>query len=167
MRLRSLAHSDVPNGGRHQNPLGARERAEHDLDGKLTAVLATTDQLDAGADLLRQRLGGTAMAIGDQAFREARGDDVAHRLAQQLVAGIAELRLGPGVQQHDAAGLVDHDHRVRRCLEKPSVSGSGFRALNDTAHEGELHFAFSLGHHLSIRGASAARPRATVRGRST
>jgi hypothetical protein len=47
------ALADVANGGRHQDPLGAVQRAQHDLDRKLSAVLALPDELEPGANLLR------------------------------------------------------------------------------------------------------------------
>ena len=54
-----------------------------------------------GADLLRQRLGGGAAAVGDQPLGEALRDDAGHLLPEQLVAAVAELLLGLQVQEHD------------------------------------------------------------------
>ena len=71
MFFRSLAHADVADRRRHQDSFGAFERAEHDLDGKLAAVLAPPDEFDAGADLLGQGVRRAAGAVGDQPFGKA------------------------------------------------------------------------------------------------
>ncbi len=126
--LRRLAHGDVADGGRHQDPLGALERAEHDLDRELGAVLAPGRELDPGADPLGQGVGRGAKVVGDQPLGEALGDDVGDLLPDQLVALVAELLLGLQVEQDDVAGLVDHDHRVRRRLEQPPVLRVGVPA---------------------------------------
>ena len=73
MFFRVLAHADVADGGRDQDAFGAFERTQHDLDGKLAAILASPREFDASADLLRQRLGCSAGAVGDQAFGKASG----------------------------------------------------------------------------------------------
>ena len=96
-----LAHADVADRRRDQHALGAFQRAEHDLDGELAAVLAQRDQLDAGADLLGQRVLGGAQVVGDQPLGEAFRDDVRDLLAEQFVAAVAELLLRLHVQQHD------------------------------------------------------------------
>ena len=67
---------------------------------------------------------GGAQVVGDEAFGEAVGDDVGHRLAEQLVAAVAELLLGLHVEQHDVARLVDHDHGVRRRFQQAAVAAS-------------------------------------------
>ena len=59
-------------------------------------------ELDAGADLLRQRLPaerGRRRSAAPQNLR----DDVLHLLAEELVAAIAELLFRLEVQQHDLA----------------------------------------------------------------
>ena len=84
-------------------PSALSERAQHDLDGELAAVLAPPDQLDAGADLLGQRIRGGPSAVGDQPLGEALGDDVRDLLADQFVAAVAELLLGLDVEQDDLA----------------------------------------------------------------
>ena len=79
-------------------------------------------QLDAGADLLGQGVGGRAQVVGDQALGEALRDDVRDLLADELVALVAELLLGLEVEQDDLAGLVDDDHGVGRGLEQAAVA---------------------------------------------
>ena len=80
MRFRFLAHADVADCRRYQDPLSAFERAQHDFDGKLAAILPPCNKFDPGADLLRQRLCGATSTVGDQAFREAFGNDVLYLL---------------------------------------------------------------------------------------
>ena len=53
--FRGLAHADVADRRRHQRAFGALQRAQHDLDRELAAVLAPPGELDPAADLLRQR----------------------------------------------------------------------------------------------------------------
>jgi hypothetical protein len=52
LSLRRLAHADVADGGRDQDPLGALEWAQHDLDRELGAVPAARGELDPRPDLL-------------------------------------------------------------------------------------------------------------------
>ena len=52
-------------------PSALSERAQHDLDRKLAAVLAPPDELDAGADLLRQRVLGRAQVRRRSAARRS------------------------------------------------------------------------------------------------
>src|SRR5208282_753203 len=82
-------------------PSGLSSGLSINLDGKLAAILAPPDQLNPGADLLRQSLRRASGAVGDDPFREAFGDDVFHRLADQLITAVAELLLGPNIQQND------------------------------------------------------------------
>ena len=116
------AHGDIADGRGDENALGALQRAEHDLDGKLALILAQSVQLDAGADLLGQRLGGGAGAVGDEPLGKAHGDDVGDFLAEQLIAAVAELGLGAGVEDDDFSALVDHDHAIRSGLHETAVA---------------------------------------------
>ncbi len=112
-----FAHGDVADCRGDQDTLGAFERAEHDLDGKLASVFAFSVQLNAGADLLRQGFGGGAGSIGDQPFGKAGGNDVGHFLAEEFVTAVAKLLFGLSVEQNNFAILVHHHHAV----------GSGFK----------------------------------------
>ena len=76
-----------------------------------------------GPDQLGQGVLGRAQVVGDEPLGEALRDDVRDRLAEELVAAVAELLLGLDVEQHDLAGLVDDDHRVGRRLEQAAVLG--------------------------------------------
>ena len=72
--FRGTTDADVADRGGDEDAVGALERAEHDLDRELAAVLAPADELDAGADLLGKRLGGRPEVVGDQPLGEpARG----------------------------------------------------------------------------------------------
>ena len=97
--------------------------------GNVAAVLARARQLDAGADLLRQRLGRGARAVGDQPLGEALRDDVRDLLPEELVAAIAELLLRLNVDQDDLARLVDHHHGIRRRLQQPAVPALHLRQM--------------------------------------
>ena len=97
--------------------------------GNSLPSLRRADELDAGADLLRQRVFRGAQAVGDQPLGEALGNDVRDLLPEQLVAAVAELLLRLHVQQHDLAGLVHHHHRVRRRLEQAAVPALHLRQM--------------------------------------
>ena len=111
-----LAHGDIADGGGDQDSLGAFKRAEHDLDGETASILPPPDQLNSGANMLGQGFGRSAGSIGDEPLRKALGNDVGYFLAYQLVAAIAKLLFGLGIQQDDLSTLVHHHHAI----------GSGF-----------------------------------------
>jgi hypothetical protein len=117
-----IANRDVANRRGDEDALGTLERAEHDLDREFAAILAPSDELDPSADLLSQSVGSGPQVVGDQSRGETLRDDVGDRLAEELVTAIAELLLGPDVEQDDLALLVDDDHGVRGRLEKPAVA---------------------------------------------
>src|SRR5580692_7514859 len=149
MLFRFSAYADVANGGRYQNAFGAVQGAQHDFNGKLGSVLAARDQLDAGADLLRQRVFHRTQAVSDQPFRKTLGNDVLHFLAHQLVAAISKLFFGLDVQQHDIPARIYHDHRVRRGFQQPAVAAFHqrqmlfrFSAYADVANGGRYQNAF-------------------------
>ena len=71
--------------------------------GNSLPSLRRADQLDARADLLRQRVRRGAQVVGDQPLGEALRNDVRDLLAEQLVAAVAELLLRLHVEQHDLA----------------------------------------------------------------
>ena len=123
--LRGLAHADVADGRRHQDAVGALERAKHDFDGKRAAILAPPGELDARADLLRERIVGAAGIVGDQPLRETFRDDVLHLLAEELVAAVTELLLRLDIQEHDVPGLVHDHHRIRGRFHESAVLGLG------------------------------------------
>jgi hypothetical protein len=120
-----LALADVADRGRDEDPFGAVERAQHDLDRELGAVLASGGELDPGPDLLGEGVGRRAEVVRDEPLGEALRDDVRHLLPDELVAQVAELFLGLEVEQDDLAGLVDHDHCVRRRFQQPAVPRLG------------------------------------------
>ena len=85
-RFRDLADADVTNGGGDEEPLGAFQRAEHDFDGELRAVLAEAGKFDAGADLLRESFLICPKIVGEDAFGEALGNDVPNLLPDEFIA---------------------------------------------------------------------------------
>ena len=129
MLLRLLAHADVADRRRHQDAFGALQRAQHDLDRKLAAILAPPGELDPRADLLRQRVLRGAQTVRDQPLGEAFRNDVRHLLAEQFIAAVAELFLRLKIQQDDLAALVHHHHRVRRRLQQSAVSAFHLRQM--------------------------------------
>ena len=129
MLFRGLAHADVADRRRHQDSFGAFQRAQHDLDRKLAAVLAPPGELDPGADLLRQRVLRGSKIVRDQPFREALRNDVRHLLPEELVAAVAELLLRLQIQQDDLAVLVHHHHRVGRRFQQPAVPALHLRQM--------------------------------------
>ena len=124
MLLGFLAHADVADCRRHQDPLSAFERAQHDFDGKLAAILPPCNEFDPGADLLRQRFCGATGTVGDQAFREALGNDVCHLLPYQLIAAVSELFPRLDIQQDNIPAGVHHHHRIRRRSSRPRYRAS-------------------------------------------
>ena len=57
--------------------------------------------------------------------------------ADQLVALVAEQRLGLGVDERDEPVRIDTDDRVRSSLEKAAELGLGTLALGDVTHRGD------------------------------
>ena len=121
MVFRRLAYADVADRRRHQDTFGAFQRAQHELDRKLAAVLAPRRELDPGPDLLRQRFGRGAGSVGDQPFGEALRNDVRHLLTEEFIAAVAELLLRLNIEEDDLPALVHHHHRVRRSFQQPAI----------------------------------------------
>src|ERR1700677_4026352 len=103
MCFRSLAHADVANCSRDQSSFSAFQRAQHDLDRKLAAVLSRPYQFDPGADLLRQRIFGGSKIVRDEPFREANRNNVGDLLPEEFVTAISKLLLRLNIQQNDRA----------------------------------------------------------------
>ena len=97
--------------------------------GNSLPSLRRADELDPGADLLRERVGRGSQVVGDQPFGEALRDDVLDLLPHQLVAAVAELLLRLHVQQDDLAALVHDDHRVGSRFQQPAVPALHLRQM--------------------------------------
>src|SRR3984893_10102511 len=123
MPFRVLADADVADRRRYQTSFGAFQRTQHDLDRKFGSVLALTDQLDPGTDLLRQRVRRGSEAIREQALRKTVRNNIRYLLPQKFVAAISELLLRLKVQQDDLLTLVDHHHRLGTHLAQLAISG--------------------------------------------
>ncbi|MDP2398141.1 MAG: hypothetical protein Q8M53_07295 [Burkholderiales bacterium] len=121
--FRRLADGNVADCHCHQNGAVALERAKHDFDGKLVATLSPSDEFDARPDLLRQRFGGRAQGISEQALGKSFRNDVADLPTRKLRTGPAEKIHCPGVEQYDFTGTVDNYHGIRRRLEKVFENG--------------------------------------------
>src|SRR5580692_2975804 len=112
MRIRGLPHADVADRRGHQNSFGTFERAQHDLDGKLAAILAPPDEFNSSADLLRQRLCRAASAVSDDPFCKPYGNDVLHLLPDEFIAAISKPLLRLDIQQNDLPADVYYHHGV-------------------------------------------------------
>ena len=123
LALGFLAPADVSDGGRYEDPFGALERTEHDLDRELRAVLAQAYELNAGPHLLCHSVGRRSQIIGDQAFRETLGDDVRDWLRDKFVPLVPELPFGLEVQQDYVAGLIHNDHGIGSGFQQAAISG--------------------------------------------
>src|ERR1700732_2006945 len=108
MLFRVLAHADVADRRRHQRSFGALQRAQHDLDWKIAAILPSSGQLDTGTDLLCQGVLRGSKIVRDQPFSETLRNDVLYLLPYQFIAAISELLLRLNIQQDDLAALVHH-----------------------------------------------------------
>src|ERR1700682_4870763 len=117
MLLGLLAHANVADSCRHQDAFGAFQRAQHDLDWKLTSILPPSSELNPSTNLLRQRVSGSSGTIGDQPLREAFRNDVLHLLPYQFIAAVSELFLRLYIQKNDFSTLVHYNHRIRGCLQ--------------------------------------------------
>ena len=135
LRFGLFARGDVADRCRHQDSFGAFQRAQHDLDGKLTSILPPPSELNPRTDLLRQRVFRRSKIVRDQPFREALGNDVLHLLPYQFIAAVSELFLRLNIQQDDLPTLVHHHHRIRSCFQQPSVLRSRLLALAEIVAE--------------------------------
>ena len=121
MFFRILAHADVADRRRHQDSIGAVQRAQHDLDRKFASVLAPSGELDPRSDLLCQRVFRGSQTVRVQPFREALRNDVLYLPPQEFIAVVPELFLRLNIQQDDLPTRVYHHHRIRSRLQQPAV----------------------------------------------
>ena len=135
MSFRRLAHADVADRRCHQDSFGAFKRAQHDLDGKLAAILASPDEFDPGANLLRQRLRRASRPVRDDPFREALGNDVLHLLSDQFIAAVAKLLFRPDIQQNDVSCHVYYHHGIGSRFQQSAVPGLRLFALGEIVAE--------------------------------
>ncbi len=122
--------------------LGAH-RAEADLDRELAAVLAAPIQLEPHAHRPGTRRGGIGRAVVDMYLAEPFGQQDLKRRAEELVPRVPEALLGLTVDEHDTAGAVDDDDRVRSRFEQPLEPGLGRLGIDGLAvlswvHRGSL-----------------------------
>ena len=117
MLFRSFAHTDVADGCRDQDSLGAFQRTQHDLDRKITSILPPPSELDPRSDLLRQCVFDGSKSVSEQPFREPFRNDVLHVLPHQFITVVPELFLRLKVQQDNLPALVHHHHRIRSCFQ--------------------------------------------------
>src|ERR1700733_4007185 len=156
--LHSLALRDVADRCGHKNSFCALERAEHDLDRKLTPILPPTDQFKSGTYLLLQRFRGGARIVSDQPLREAFWDNVLHLLPNEFITPVSEPLLCLHIQQDDFAGLVHYHHSIWGSLQETAIPGLHLRqVLFRTLAHAEIAAPFShQNFELLIRGYQAA-----------
>src|SRR6202521_938685 len=129
MRFVFFARGDVADRSRHQDSLGAFQRAQHDLDWKIASIFPPTGELNPRTDLLRQRVFRGSKSVRDQPFREALRNNVLHLLPYELIAAVSELFLRLNIQQDDLPALVHHHHRIRSRLQQPAVPALHLRQM--------------------------------------
>ena len=110
--VRTLAVGDVADGTHHHGALFGVDRAQADLDRKLSTILAQAVQLQPGAHGSGARLSEKPAAVAQVGAAVAVGQQHLHRLPQQFGTGVAKHPLGLGVDEHDAPGHVDHHDRI-------------------------------------------------------
>src|SRR5580704_18438045 len=93
MLFRVLAHANVPDGCRHQDPLSAFEGAQHDLDREIVSILPPPVELNPRADLLRQGLRRGSRTVSDQPLRKTLWNDVLDLLPEEFIPAVSELFL--------------------------------------------------------------------------
>ena len=96
-------------------------RREADLDGQLAAVLAAPVEAQPRAHRPRRGLREEAAQVRAVTGAEPLRDQELERPADQLVARVAEQRLGLHVDQLDVRVLADDDDRVRRRVDQRGV----------------------------------------------
>ncbi len=94
------------------------DRTQADLDGKLGAVAAQAEQLDARAHGPESRRREESLAVGGMGRAVPFGQKDLDRLADQLVSGVAEEAFGLLVDEHHPAGGIGDDHGVRSRVEQ-------------------------------------------------
>ena len=105
MRFGLLAHADVADRRRHQDAVGALQRAQHDLDRKLAAVLAPPRAVRCRCrSAAPARLPPSAARRRRSRSAKPSGMMFVTFWPDQLVAAVAELLLRLHVQQDDLAG---------------------------------------------------------------
>ncbi len=130
-----LAVADVAYRGGHEQPVAGFQRAEADLDGELAPVAAQAAELQPGAHGTHLLVGGIPAAVDRVISAEPPGDQNLDRAAEQLLARVAEQRLGLGVDQPDRPGTVHDHHRVRRRFQQRAkpLLGIDLLARRDSA----------------------------------
>ena len=122
LRLGARALGDVAHDTQDR-PIGV-DRAQHDVDRELGAVLAPAVQREPGAHRARARGREVPGPMGD-VVRESLGDQELDRLSDQLAREVAEHDLGLGVRVRDQRVRADDEEAVRHELEDPLIEVHG------------------------------------------
>ncbi|MEI9898426.1 MAG: hypothetical protein WDN28_32355 [Chthoniobacter sp.] len=133
-RLRRACARNVDEGSELENAIGGPKLAEPEFDRHRRAVLALADQFAGHAG-------------GFEIVQRILGDEHADLLADQLIAIVAEERLGARIDQQDLPVRRDHHHGIRRGLDHHAETLLGLLPLD--------HFRFHGPVHLGERGGLA------------
>ena len=136
------AVGDVAHRGGGEIAFLGFQRREADLDREFAAVLAPPGQFQPGAHFAHLGVGEVAGAVAQVLAAQALGHQQLHRLADHLLAQVAEQALGLLVDQRDQALLVDDHHRVGRGFQQVLDLLLGLLARGDVAHRGGGEVAF-------------------------
>ena len=145
MLVRSFAHGNIANGRGDKSSLRTFQRAKHNFDGETRAVFAQSREFDPGSDHLRERVRGTARAVGEDAFGKAFRNDIFYFLPDQFIAMIAKLFFGLNIEEDYFAGLVDNHHGVGSGFEQTAIFSAGFLGFADVGISAEPTGHFALG----------------------
>jgi len=144
-----LALADIGDGAEHHEPVFRLDRIEPDLDRNLSAVFTYAVEVAANAHAARFRLGHEArpMAAMQRAprFRHQYIDGS----IEQFLAPIAEQALGLGVDQHDLAAGVGHDHAARASFDRETDDLLGSQTIGHGHVPSLPRFAFDSGYCFS------------------
>src|SRR5260370_1270176 len=110
--------ADIADRAGDERALLGFERAQADLDGEFRAVFAPAVKLQPGAHRAHFGIGEIAVAMVRMLVAKPRRNQHLDRVAEQLVASVAEELLGLRIDQRDAAVATDDHHSVRRRFEQ-------------------------------------------------
>ena len=149
--LGALALGNVADHTEHEHALARLERAQHNVDRELRAVLAPAVEREPRAHGPHARLCMIMLAMRSVRGPEALRRQEFHGLAQQLFPPVAEHAFGLAVDAHDSAFSVGKHNPVRGRFEEPFEEAGVCESAADR----------NVGHRftkVSKKGGAANRP---------
>src|SRR5204863_3520820 len=116
-RFGALAGGDIDHGGEHEQSLVGFDRVQADLHRHLGAVLADAVEISPRSHRPGLRVREEVRSVAGMALAQPVGDEELNRLAEQLIARVAEQSLDLAVDEDDLSGAIDHHHAARRRLD--------------------------------------------------